>query len=1234
MIDKKVNGMGVPFTAVSRWATRNRNMFNFIVFKCMKKNCDFLPPRRQKRKFNLFLCMRMIAVLLLVGSLHLSAATFSQTKVSLSMKNAALEEVFQQLETITDYTFLYKLDLLKGCDRVDVDVQEKDFQAFLTSVLKPLGLSFKIDDRVVIITRDEEKKLIFTVCGWVHDEKRQPIPGVTVKLLGVSIGTATNEKGWFSIDLPISKGKLEFSFVGYEKQQVAFSEKTDTLMIVLKEKIQDIGEVVVTGYGNVSKGNYTGASTTVRAKDIMMAGTSSIDQMLQGVIPGMLVMNKTGLVGASPQIRVRGTSTLLGSQEPVWVVDGVVQRDPQPFNSDRNLQFSVEADDIKELAGNAISWLNPNDIETITVLKDASATAIYGSQAANGVIVITTKRATLGRVRFNYSGDFSIGQRPRYGLYNLMNSAEIMQYSKEMYEERVSYPMAILPIGYAGLVRKFLNKEITREEMNKEYKKMALENTDWFDLLFRNSFNHSHNLSISGGSEMLQNRTSFSITENKGEAIGNKEFLFAVTSNTTLRPHPSLDVNLLIKGTYRDVKGFSYGVNPFNYAYNTSRVIPMYNEDGTLFYHEKRGNASYAIEGKSTYNYNIQNELDNTGSENTTRTWGTTVDFRWRLLRGLEYQGLISYNSSSADTKQYATERSFYITSIRGYEFGSVLANGPEMKSTPLPHGGILVTDLSNTSALTIRNSFVYERFFKEKHRVILQIGIETNSTKRKGNSTTRYGYLRDRGETFATPPIIHLQYGGSHEKNNSEYINGANAVLNRVDNTLSEYFSVVYTYDECYVLNFSGRLDASNRFGQDKNKRFEPTWSAGIKWRIVRGNLFREKWWLNNLDLYGSYGYQGNAVSSVSPYLIAYDGGLSGVGRFYQSFVLLIKSLPYPNLGWEKTKTYNVGIDASLFDGRLNFVADIYKKISDVLSSRDVPQENGVENAVVSGSKMENGGYDFVVNLLPVRLRDFTWQLSLNSAVVHNKVNNNDRINTLNDYLNGSAVVEGESASTFYSYEFSGLDSENGTPLFKNMDIEGAKSPIDYLVKTGKFVPDFSGGLNTMFKYRRLSLYVLFALQWGGHKRLPALYPAATFVKYGITAPEQNVPRMLKKRWRVPGDEMKTNIPSFPGVGMTEASLPETETSYSSRINPYYQYDYSDLRVANTDFIKCRSISLSYEISEKLLKTIHAKYASLKLSMTNPFMWVSDKKWEGLDPETGNWPTRRVTSFSLQITF
>ena len=607
------------------------------------------------------------------------------------------------------------------------------------------------------------------------------------------------------------------------------------------------------------------------------------------------------------------------------------------------------------------------------------------------------------------------------------------------------------------------------------------------------------------------------------------------------------------------------------------------------------------------------------------------MDLQWEILLGLSYQGLFSYSSASADTEQYAGERSFYISSFRGYEYGSVSPNGNETKCTRLPMGGLQESSLTNTKGISVRNSLVYNRSFKEKHRITLQLGIETNSTKTKGASNKRYGYMPDRGESFATPPATYY-WDMSIERDNKDVVSGEHSIVNRIENSLSEFATAVYTYDNRYVLNFSARLDASNRFGQDKNKRFQPTWSAGFKWNVASEPFVAASWWLNNLDIYTSYGYQGNAVSSVGPELITTEKYLD----HYGAYGLEIKSLPYPDLGWEKTKTWNLGIDASFLKGRLNFTFNYFKKISDVLSSRGIAVENGMTNGIVSGSTMENSGYDFVINVVPVRTKDFTWQLSLNTSITENSVDKNERINTLDDYLNGSAVVEGRAFSTFYSYEFDGLDEETGMPTFKHMDIafEDAESPKDFLVKSGKFIPDFSGGLNTMFKYKNFSLYALFAVQWGGHKRLPDLYPSGGVVAgSGLPRPEQNVSRKLIDRWKSPGEQ--TIYPSLPSSTQDEIIyLPETKTSSEQEENRYVMYNFSDIRVANTDFIRCRSLSFSYDFTGKSLRKMGLGYLRLSASMTNPFMWVSDKKWDGLDPETGDWPARRITSFSLSVMF
>lgn len=392
--------------------------------------------RNRKRFVGFSYCFKRLSfTVCIVGMLSfMNMEVYGQEKtkrISLKVTDVSVLQALHEVNRLCDNLVMFRSEeIMKERTRITLDMKNKPVLEVVKECLKGTSLGCVERNGKIIITVEGVKTLKIT--GLVTDGK-MPLPGVTVLVKGVPLGTVTTTNGKYVLSLPaMEKLTLVFSFVGMETQEIMYTGK-DTINVVLREDVKQMNEVVVTGYGNISKGNYTGATTTVRAEDILMSGATSVDQMLQGVVSGMLVRNTTGLVGATPKVRVRGTSTLLGSQEPVWVVDGVIQRDPQPFNSEDNTKFSVDADDIKQLAGNAISWLNPNDIESITVLKDASATAIYGSKAANGVIVITTKKATAGKLHVNYSGDFSIGQRPHYGLYDLMNSAERMDLSRDIY---------------------------------------------------------------------------------------------------------------------------------------------------------------------------------------------------------------------------------------------------------------------------------------------------------------------------------------------------------------------------------------------------------------------------------------------------------------------------------------------------------------------------------------------------------------------------------------------------------------------------------------------------------------------------------------------------------------------------------------------------------------------------------------------------------------------------------
>ena len=1072
--------------------------------------------------------------------------------------------------------------------------------------------------------------------GTVTDEKGEPLIGVSIKFKDNNYGTTTSSDGSFHLPTAkVSSGTIVFSYLGMQTKELKYTGQSK-VNIVLAEDAKTTDEVVVTGYGTYNRGQYVGAVSQVKGSDVLVANESSIDQMLQGVIPGMSVVNVTGKVGGTPKIRIRGTSTLLGNQEPLWVVDGVIQTNPTPIPNDAS-PLSSDMDDMLQTAGNAISWLNPNDIETITVLKDASATAIYGSQASNGVIVITTKKAKPNTpLSINYSGSVSITQRPSYGLYDMMNSQQYMEFNQQMYQDRDSYTFQVLPIGYAGLVQQLQQKKITQSEYEQQFREMENRNTDWFDLLFRTPVSTQQNISISGGTEKLQSRLSLGFNTTPGEAKGNSLMSVTASSANTYRFNDKVTVDFNLSGSYRKTDDFYSGVSPYEYAMNTSRALPLYNADGSLYYYPVYGSTSHSILNRDYYNYNILNELANTGNRGTNQTFQASASLRWDIIRHLQFQGDASLSLASVTSKQWATEYSNVIANIRGYEVGEVAVNSDAEKSSPLPYGGLLNASDQKTVNYSVRGSLVYNNVFAKKHAVTFNLGMQVTSNKVDGNTALRYGYLRYRGETFATVPE-HSQLGtvtGSrYYYDLAEQMRQGTSVVNTKSNQLSEYMTAVYSYDNRYVVNLNGRLDASNRFGQDENKRFNPTFSLGAKWRI--GEEPWMQWahnWYDMFDISFSYGWRGNAVTEVSPYLIAKDGGLH---TYFHQYYLTVQSLPYPDLGWEKTKDWNLGVDFSFFDGRLSATFNYYNKNSKVLSSSSVGAEYGVSTAYIDGTTMNNHGYEFIISGTPIRTKDWTWSLSFNTSRDFNKVKNNQFVNTPDNYLNGTAIVPGEAYGTIYAFDFAGLDPNNGHPTFNNLTKESKPTDFrEYLVKAGNTQPDISGGVSTSLRYKNFHLRAQFAMSFGAQAYLPEYFATS-----GAPRPEANVPTYMLNRWRKTGDEARTNIPSIPDGNplLTLVDLPYgtsgTMTS-SFSYNLYQMYNHSTARIADTDFIRCRNISLQYDIPKSVYARLGMRNAYVSASLTNPFFIAFDSKWQGRDPETASWPARKSFTLSVNLTF
>lgn len=1170
--------------------------------------------RQWQRKFKQM--MRLGMFLVVLSMMTVNAAAFSQEKVSVDVRNQSLLRVLDLLQEQSGYTFLFSSADVREVSNVTVKAENADLFDVLRLCLRGTNLEFEVNGQLVILrirskTVDTAQVKSMTVCGFVQDEEKQYLPGVTIKLEGTSIGAATDVNGWFYLMLPVENGRLEFSFVGYKTYTLPFAKEMDgdTLRIVLEKEIQAIDEVVVTGYQAIKEKSMAGSYSKVEMDDLVNTGTQTLETMLQGKLPGVMVMSTSGLTGTRQKVRVRGTSTLVGNAEPVWVVDGIIQEDPLPFESSALVAMNDNIDMMRDFIGGAISWLNPSDIDDITVLKDASATAIYGVKAANGVIVITTKKGERGRMSLNYSGSFTASTRMNYNRQEVMNSKERVDLSREAFKRGAR--MAKETVGYAPLAYDFLERKITWEEFDAAVKKLETVNTDWFDILYRTPFSQAHSISFSGGNNDATYRASLGYRNIKNTAIGNEQVSYTGNLNTSFIFWNRLTVTASLSGSRTETKAFASGVDPFSYAINTSRVISCYDENGDLFYYDDGG-----------YRYNILNELANSGNKNTMNSLSLNVNLRWRLTEALSLSALLGGGTSNSFAETWFTERSHYISQIRGYEFGEFGVSDPEWQASQLPYGGMLTTNETRNFNYTGRLQMEYLEVMNDVHSVSLMAGVEGRSNKYDAISQTNYGYQPDRGKSFVDV-TMETTSGGL----NYAYARTKPTITDRIQNTFSYYATASYMYDNRYAINLSIRGDGSNRFGEQG--KFLPVWSTGLRWNVTEEHWMSNQKMVNNLALTASFGYQGNAVENIGPDLVVTMESMNAWTGEYQ---MKWKILPNPDLKWEKTLSVNLGVNFALFNSKVNGTFNwYYKKTKDVVTSAQVPYENGTTTMYVNDGNMTNRGWDLSFSLVPVRTENFMWSLGTIFSGNDNQVKSEVQLNRdWQTAVSGEMTKEGYPVGSFWAFRFTGLNPKNGGPQFdlSGSDTEKAEEDAtEYMTYVGTREPKFSLGLNMMFRWKRFSFPLSVYISTGNKEFLASPYDNG----YSMMSEFKNVSNELNKRWRKPGDEKYTNIPSIP-VGENCRTI-STEGALGT-VYPLDLWAYSDVRVVDAWYVRFSDFQLQYTLPEKWIHKF-AQNVTLSATLANP-LEIRSKDFKGRDPEVGlgNQPRSRDFSFGINVSF
>ena len=1198
--------------------------------------------------------MKLTSLLLIISVFSIQANTFSQDKkVTINVNNVPISEVFDKIESTTDIRFLFNHGKIDVNKKVSINAKNKPISEVLKSILNSTGIGITIKKNYIILNSSISKKEVQTaITGKVTTASDGlPLPGTTVLIKGTNVGVSTDFDGEYAINA--SAGDvLVFSYVGFQDEEITVGEST-TINVAMKEDVESLEEVVITGYQNINKVIFTGASQTVKAKEIELAGLPDITQSLEGRAAGVSVQNVTGTFGAAPRITIRGSASILGNADPIWIVDGVIQEQIV------NVSFTdLVSGDPNTLLSSAIAGLNANDIESFEILRDASATSLYGARAQNGVIVITTKSGRKAQVpTFSYNGDFLMRDRPRYSQFNLLNSQETMSVYRELEAKGfLQYP-SVLYNRNGGVYNIRARALDTYDETNGTFglintpearaaflRQYELANTDWFKELYNSTPTQNHNISFSSGSETSRTYASLGYFTDGGWTKADR--VRRLTANFRNSFHLNDDkmiitllgsanvVNQKAPGTLARQNDVFFGafnrefdLNPFNYALTTSRTLRPRDNEGNLEYYR----ANWAP-------INIFNEIENNALEINRTDIKFQAQLEFKLNDNLKYNFLGSARYVKNLGENAAQESSNRVSAYRAAENQIVINANTFLFTDPddpvalprvvLPIGGILTETENTLSAYTFRNSLQYDRTFNDVHNLNVYFNQEYRHADRTSSFFTGYGYQFDRGGAIFTDPDILRKvilegndYFSSQETRSRE---------------VSLAMQVNYDFDRKYVLSLTGNYEGSNRAGKSSSARWLPTYSVGARWNVHEENFLKDSEAISSLVFRPSYGVTGLLNDAASNNRAVFLNSITD--RFIlddrENFID-IANLENSELTYEQTRELNLGLEMGLFNERLRAIFDVYSRRG--IDLLDVVRTSGIGGEFAklgNNAEMTTRGIEFQLNSVNVDNNNFQWRSGFNISFIDQEITSLQQRPNVFALVNGTGNAIGTERNALYSFDFAGLN-EFGVPTFNlgegvdpilGIDFQATEDILDFLVYEGPSLPTITGGLANNFKYKNWDFGFFVSFSAGNKIRLDPSY-SSTYTDLSV------FPRDFINRWQQPGDENLTDIPVIPSRSLIQ-SVGETSITRA-----YNAYNYSNIRVADGDFIRMKNISLGYTFDGDTIKSLGLNSLRMNLQGTNLFLFYSDDKLGGQDPEFFNSggvasPITRSFTFTLNVGF
>lgn len=1214
------------------------------------------PPNKTK-KTRAFVCLMLS--FLLAGTL---LAQGQNQPVSFSKKTQTIAAALKQIEEQTSLTVAYNESLLDVSKTIQADVAKMPLKEALKLILQDSGASYKIEGNQIILVKaspDPPAKRNLVLSGTVVDANTGiTIPGATVMVKNSFLGTVTNNNGAFRLMLPEVKDYVvNFSFIGYKAQEVKVSEAKTQFTIQLEPHVQQVSEVVATGYQVIDKRILTSAVSSIKADELDMKNALTVDQMLEGKATGLEITNLSATPGAAAKVRVRSSNTFTGNQSPLWVIDGVIYEDPVPLSND-----DINSFDNINLIGNALTGINPQDIESIDVLKDASATAIYGVKAANGVISVTTKRGDEGAPKLTYSFSGSFVQTPSYDDFNLMNSKERIDVSREMYARNLGYSSGGFyenadRLGYEGALMNYWDGKYDFQEFRKQVSYLETLNTDWFDELYRPAFNQAHAVNVSGGNKTTRYYTSVGYDKQDGTETGVSLDRITARANVDFDLRSNVRLAIKFNGSVQKAAYNHSSINTFDEAYYNARTTPAYNDDGSYFYQQREIWSSSTYDGAHYARYNIMNEIDQSAKNITNKDFGIQAQLNWDnfLIDDLKLSSRVSYRNTTNMQEEWIDANTYYVAKLRTYDAVEDYIQEYANNKATVPVGGLYSGGMVDQTAYAMTNQLNYRKVLNRKHVLNANFSQEIRSTHYWGaTGFTAPGYSHNNGRNFIYLPQAKLsQATKEFDFDSYVYDNMINwfagdiypSITDRLNNSMSFFGILSYVYDNRYIANFNMRSDGTNAFGQYKEYRFKPTWSVSGRWNIHNERFLADKKNIDELAFRASFGVRGTIPSST-PYLTIMDYGPESSSNSYFSFdenVAKLNSFPQTNLRWELNKTTNLGISYSFYQGRISGSFDYaYSFSDDLILVRPASLANGSASQSYNGGSKDVQSYEFSIRTVNVKSKDFSWSTNFNLSRDVDRVlkgyelNSGSSIN-VSKYLNGSIYSKSFPSSGFYSYKFDGLNEE-GLPQFANvnrpelMPDEQLKAMLQY---EGQRNPQLYGGFGTALRYKRFTLSASFSYKLGYKLRLLALYNG----QQNLPRPYENMSAEFNNRWKKAGDEAHTNIPS---LSNDELSISQNATNYTNGIFPsegggslWELYDLSTTRTVRGDHIRWNSLSFSYNMPSKLVNKMGLSNLTVGASGSNLGVWAFDKDLKGQDPNqvrSIGLPSLPTFSFNLNV--